>query len=40
MSLADGLRFEARMFGECCRTRDMKIGMENFVKNGPKKPAA
>lgn len=40
MPLADGLRFEARMFGECCRTRDMKIGMENFVKSGPKKPAA
>jgi enoyl-CoA hydratase/3-hydroxyacyl-CoA dehydrogenase len=36
MTLEDGLRHEARMFGECIRTEDMKIGMENFLKNGPK----
>ncbi|MFH1435954.1 MAG: 3-hydroxyacyl-CoA dehydrogenase NAD-binding domain-containing protein [Pseudomonadota bacterium] len=36
MNLEDGLRHEARMFGECIGTEDMKIGMENFLKNGPK----
>jgi enoyl-CoA hydratase/carnithine racemase len=36
MTLEDGLRHEARIFGECIRTEDMKIGMENFLKNGPK----
>jgi enoyl-CoA hydratase/carnithine racemase len=36
MSLAEGLKLEARIFGECLLTQDMKIGMENFIKNGPK----
>ncbi len=36
MSLYDGLELEARMFGECLLTEDMKIGMENFKTNGPK----
>jgi enoyl-CoA hydratase/3-hydroxyacyl-CoA dehydrogenase len=36
MKLEDGLRFEGRMFGECIKTEDMRIGMENFLKNGPK----
>jgi enoyl-CoA hydratase/carnithine racemase len=35
-TLAEGLKLEARTFGECLLTRDMKIGMENFMKNGPK----
>ncbi len=36
MNLEDGLRLEAKIFGECLSTRDMKIGIENFMKNGPK----
>jgi enoyl-CoA hydratase/3-hydroxyacyl-CoA dehydrogenase len=36
MDLSQGLRHEAKMFGECLNTEDMKIGMENFQKNGPK----
>jgi enoyl-CoA hydratase/3-hydroxyacyl-CoA dehydrogenase len=39
MTLEEGLRHEARMFGECVKTKDMRIGMENFVKFGPKKGA-
>jgi enoyl-CoA hydratase / 3-hydroxyacyl-CoA dehydrogenase len=36
MSLEDGLKLEAKTFGECLLTQDMKIGMDNFMKNGPK----
>ncbi|MBC8323277.1 MAG: 3-hydroxyacyl-CoA dehydrogenase/enoyl-CoA hydratase family protein [Candidatus Marinimicrobia bacterium] len=36
MSLEDGLEFEARQFGECMKTDDMKIGLKNFLENGPK----
>ena len=36
MNLDDGLDLEARMFGECLLTEDMKIGIENFKTNGPK----
>jgi len=39
MPLAEGLALEARKFSECLATKDMKIGMENFQKNGPKVPA-
>ncbi|MEK7468538.1 MAG: 3-hydroxyacyl-CoA dehydrogenase/enoyl-CoA hydratase family protein [Planctomycetota bacterium] len=34
--LEDGLRHEAKLFGDCLKTEDMRIGMENFLKNGPK----
>jgi enoyl-CoA hydratase/carnithine racemase len=33
--LADGLAFEAKMFGEVCKTKDMRIGVDNFIANGP-----
>jgi enoyl-CoA hydratase/3-hydroxyacyl-CoA dehydrogenase len=36
LTLEQGLELEARLFGECVETEDMKIGMENFLKNGPK----
>lgn len=36
MTLEEGLKFEAKTFGECLLTKDMKIGMENFLKNGPR----
>ncbi|MBK7129585.1 MAG: 3-hydroxyacyl-CoA dehydrogenase/enoyl-CoA hydratase family protein [Crocinitomicaceae bacterium] len=36
LSLKDGLDLESRMFGECLKTQDMKIGLDNFKTNGPK----
>jgi enoyl-CoA hydratase/3-hydroxyacyl-CoA dehydrogenase len=39
LTLEEGLKLEARMFGECVRTKDMRIGMGNFMKFGPKKEA-
>ena len=36
MNLEEGLKLEAKLFGECLLTKDMRIGMENFIKNGPK----
>ncbi len=39
MTLEKGLKHEAKMLGECVRTKDMRIGMENFMKYGPKKNA-
>jgi enoyl-CoA hydratase/3-hydroxyacyl-CoA dehydrogenase len=36
MSLKDGLQLESRLFGECINTEDMKIGIENFMENGPR----
>lgn len=40
MPLAEGLRFESQMFGACCATEDMRIGVRNFVENGPRAKAA
>jgi enoyl-CoA hydratase/carnithine racemase len=40
LPLADALRLEAKCFGEVCRLEDMKIGVSNFVKNGPRSKAA
>ncbi|MFO1076469.1 MAG: enoyl-CoA hydratase-related protein [Planctomycetota bacterium] len=40
LGLYDGVAFEAKCFGEVCGTEDMRIGVENFVKNGPKAKAA
>lgn len=37
--LADGLRFESEMFGACCATEDMRIGVKNFFDNGPRAKA-
>jgi enoyl-CoA hydratase/carnithine racemase len=36
MTLAEGLNFESKVFGECLLTKDMRIGMDNFLKNGPR----
>jgi enoyl-CoA hydratase/3-hydroxyacyl-CoA dehydrogenase len=36
MTLEQGLKLEAKMSGECLLTQDMRIGMENFMKNGPR----
>ncbi len=40
LPLAEALRFEAKCFGEVCRLEDMKIGVSNFMKNGPRVKAA
>ncbi|MHC4937381.1 MAG: 3-hydroxyacyl-CoA dehydrogenase/enoyl-CoA hydratase family protein [Planctomycetota bacterium] len=34
--LEEGLKFESKCFGEVCGLEDMRIGMENFMKNGPR----
>ena len=39
LTLEEGLELEARLFGECVRTKDMRIGMDNFMKFGPKQKA-
>jgi len=36
MTLADGLKLEAKIFGECFATEDRKIGIENFLTKGAK----
>jgi enoyl-CoA hydratase/3-hydroxyacyl-CoA dehydrogenase len=36
LPLEEGLKLEAKIFGECSTTQDRKIGIENFMKNGPK----
>lgn len=36
MTLQKGLRLEAKIFGECLLTQDMRIGIENFMKSGSK----
>jgi len=36
MNLEDGLKLEAKIFGECFLTQDMRIGIENFINEGPK----
>lgn len=39
MTLEEGLRLEARCFGEVCGLEDMRIGLDNFVQNGPRSKA-
>lgn len=39
LPLPEGLELEAKLFGECILTEDMRIGLENFKKNGPKAKA-
>lgn len=39
MTLEEGLKHEAKNLGRCLRTKDMRIGMENFIKHGPKRNA-
>jgi enoyl-CoA hydratase/3-hydroxyacyl-CoA dehydrogenase len=37
--LYEGLHFESEMFGACCATEDMRVGVQNFMKNGPRAKA-
>ena len=39
LPLRDGLALESKQFGACVETKDMHIGMENFIKNGPRAQA-
>ncbi len=39
LPLSEGLALEAKMFGKVCETRDMRIGVENFLDKGPRAPA-
>jgi len=39
LSLREGLALESRAFGECVETKDMHIGMQNFIENGPRAKA-
>ena len=39
LPLEEALELESRLFGECIITDDMKIGLENFLNNGPKSKA-
>jgi len=36
LPLSEGLDIESKIMGEACRTEDLKIGIQNFLKNGPK----
>jgi enoyl-CoA hydratase / 3-hydroxyacyl-CoA dehydrogenase len=40
LPLSEGLRLEAKCFGEVCALEDMRIGVSNFLKNGPRSKAA
>jgi hypothetical protein len=40
LPLAEGLRLEAKCFGEVVALEDMKIGIANFLKNGPRAKAS
>ena len=39
MTLRDGIAFEAKCFGEVCGTKDMRLGVDNFLTNGPRSKA-
>lgn len=38
-NLADGLATENRCFGEICKTQDMRLGIDTFLKEGPRAKA-
>jgi enoyl-CoA hydratase/carnithine racemase len=40
LPLAGGQALEAKKFGQVCALQDMRIGVENFLKNGPRAKAA
>ena len=39
LELRDGIALESRCFGEVCGTEDMRIGVDNFLTNGPRAKA-
>tara|TARA_B100000959_G_scaffold137333_1_gene144381 strand:+ start:3461 stop:5467 length:2007 start_codon:yes stop_codon:yes gene_type:complete len=36
LPLTEALELESKLFGECILTEDMKIGLDNFMENGPR----
>ena len=38
-TLEEGLKNEARLFGQCWTTEDTRIGLRNFIENGPRSKA-
>jgi len=38
-TLQEGLKIESKVFGECLTTEDMKIGIDTFLKQGPRASA-
>ncbi len=39
LPLSEALELESKLFGECILTDDMKIGLDNFMNNGPRAKA-
>jgi enoyl-CoA hydratase / 3-hydroxyacyl-CoA dehydrogenase len=39
LPLGEALELESKLFGECLLTKDMRIGLDNFIENGPKAKA-
>jgi enoyl-CoA hydratase/3-hydroxyacyl-CoA dehydrogenase len=39
LELREGIALESRCFGEVCGTEDMRLGVDNFLKNGPRAKA-
>jgi enoyl-CoA hydratase / 3-hydroxyacyl-CoA dehydrogenase len=39
LNLRDGIALEAECFGDVCATKDMRIGVTNFLEKGPRSPA-
>ena len=39
LPLREGLALESKSFGACVETKDMHIGMQNFLENGPRAKA-
>ncbi len=39
LPLREAIAFEAKCFGEVCATKDMRLGVESFLNNGPRTPA-
>ena len=39
LPLREAIAFEAQCFGEVCGTKDMRIGVDNFLTNGPRAKA-
>ncbi len=39
LPLDEALELESKLFGECILTDDMKIGLSNFLTNGPRSKA-
>ena len=40
LPLHEAIAYEAECFGEVCGTKDMRIGVDNFLQNGPRAKAA